>query len=71
MNFKLTKWKLIGSLIIGIINGSIGYWKYARMDYVDINVVGPSAINFILPGIVYGISAFVIAYIIWSLFQEN
>ncbi|MDP3026528.1 MAG: hypothetical protein Q8N63_02380 [Nanoarchaeota archaeon] len=64
MNFRLSKKKVIWSIILGII---IALINYARLVFQGINAVPISYSNVILVGFV----SIVVIYAIWSLFQKK
>jgi len=68
MNFRLTLWKSIISIIVGILGGS-----YLRSIYFDF-IRKPSEIDIAIPFwtlILYIIAVIVLVYIIWSLIQKK
>ena len=64
MNFKFTKGKVIGSVIIGVL---IALINYTRLVFQGIDAAPISYFNVILVGFV----SIVLIYIIWSLFQKR
>tara|TARA_Y100000310_G_C20217386_1_gene594142 strand:- start:198 stop:431 length:234 start_codon:yes stop_codon:yes gene_type:complete len=65
MNFKLTRWKTILSILIGIILGIY----FSKVQYIG-GPGGPPYV-FSLSSVVGFIIGFVVVYTIWSLIQKR
>ncbi len=68
MNFKITLWKIVISLIIGLVLGTYLTYLFYDVAFTKIGFNNSPSIILLIAGIIITI---LIVYIIWSLIQKK